>query len=65
MLFEGPVQLLIRQTFAVVIGAISKDFDAPSDHRADYLKAGAILKELLDIWGDIGFEDPEISAVCP
>lgn len=65
VLFEGSIKSLIRQTFTVVIGTISKDFDAPPDHRTDYLKAGSTLKELLDIWGEGGLEDPEISTVCP
>jgi len=65
VLFEGFVKSLIRQTFDAVIGTISKDFDAPPEHRTDYVQAGSTLKALLDVWGKGGLEDPEISAVCP
>jgi len=62
-LFGGSAKRLIRQMFTIIIGAISKDFDAPLEHQPDYAKAGSTLKALLYVWGKDGLEDPETSTV--
>ncbi|KAF9652581.1 hypothetical protein BDM02DRAFT_3088924 [Thelephora ganbajun] len=63
VLFEGSVKSLIHQTFNIVIGAISKDFDTLPENQTEYIKAGSSLKALLDVWGKDGLEDPESSIV--
>jgi hypothetical protein len=63
-LFEDSVKRLIRQTYNVVIGALSQDLDSPPENRTDHVRAGSILKALLDVWGKDELEDSESSAVC-
>lgn len=54
---------LIRQTFNIVIDALSKYLDPPPENRAAYASAGSTLKALLEVWGRDGLEDPESSTV--
>lgn len=61
VLFEGSVKLLIRQTFDVVIDAVSKGLDP--ENRTNRAKAGSTFKALLDIWGKDGMKDSEFSTV--
>ena len=64
-LFEGSVKRLIRQVFAITIGAISRDLDASQEHQTNYATVGSTLKALLEVWGKDGLEDPKTSTVCP
>ena len=63
-LFESAVKSLIRQTFIIIIGAVSKDLDVPPENRTGDARTESTLEGLLDVWGKDGLEDPESSTVC-
>ena len=56
---------LIRLTFEIVIGNVSRSLDSPPENRTDRVKAGSTFEALLDVWGKDGVEDPESSIVRP